>query len=186
LSEKTGLSMSLPSEREWEIACRAGTDTPFWFGDIEADYSTYENLGDQSLRRLATESWGPRPPDLTARDERFNDGGLVSIDVGSFDPNPWGLFDMHGNVREWTIDTYASDSSSDSDLLTPMQPDMVVRPLMPARPFNVASASQKRAVRGGSWRDQPASCAASERFGYQPYQKVFNVGFRIVCRDYAP
>ena len=147
--------MSLPSEREWEIACRAGTDTPFWFGDIEADYSTYENLGDQSLRRLATESWGPRPPDLMARDERFNDGGLVTADVGSFGPNPWGLFDMHGNVREWTIDAYASDSD-------------------------------KRAVRGGSWRDQPASCTAAERFGYQPYQKVFNVGFRIVCRDYAP
>jgi formylglycine-generating enzyme required for sulfatase activity len=147
---RTGRHIRLPTEREWEYACRAGTTTPFWFGRADSDFTPYANLADKSLRQLAADSWGPKPPDLAARDDRFDDGHLVTAPVGSFTANPFGLYDMHGNVAEWTQGQYES---------------------------------KRRAVRGGSWRDLPAEARASERFGYQPFQRVFNVGFRVVCED---
>ena len=106
LSERTGRRIRLPSELEWEYACRAGTSTPFWFGEPDADYAPSANLADRSLRKLAADSWGPLPPDLVARDDRFDDGFLVTAAVGSFAPNPFGLYDMHGNVAEWTLGRY--------------------------------------------------------------------------------
>ena len=150
LSERSGRHIRLPTEEEWEYACRAGTTTPFWFGTQEADSTRYANLADRSLRLLAADSWGPKPPDLAARDDRFEDGHLVTAKVGSFRTNPFGLYDMHGNVAEWTCGRYEG---------------------------------QRRAVRGGSWRDLPGEAHASERVGYQPFQKVVDVGFRIVCED---
>jgi formylglycine-generating enzyme required for sulfatase activity len=114
LSERTGRRVRLPREQEWEYACRAGAASPFWFGAEGMDYTSYANLADRSLRRLATDSWNPRPPDLVARDERFNDGHLVTADVGSFAPNPFGLYDMHGNVAEWTIGRYDSQAARKS------------------------------------------------------------------------
>ena len=155
LSERSGRRIRLPSEQQWEYACRAGAMTPFWFGTKETDFTPYDNLADRSLRRLATESWGPRPPDLAARDDRFEDGHLVTAEVGSFSPNPFGLYDMHGNVAEWTLGRYGANA-------------------------------ERRTVRGGSWRDLPTDADAAERFGYRPYQKVFHVGFRVVCEDGEP
>ena len=150
LSQRTGRTIRLPSEEEWEYACRAGTSTPFWFGVDAADYTPYANLADRSLRKLADDSWGPKPPDLAARDDRFDDGHLVTAPVGSYAPNPFGLYDMHGNAAEWTLGRYGNQG-------------------------------ERRTVRGGSWRDLPSDAHASARFGYRPYQKVFNVSFRVVC-----
>ena len=155
LSERCGRRIRLPSEQQWEYACRAGAETPFWFGAETADFSPYANLADRSLRLLAADSWGPKPPDLAARDDRFDDGHLVTAEVGSFDPNPFGLYDVHGNAAEWTLGRYGE-------------------------------GAQRRAVRGGSWRDLPVDSRASERFGYRPYQKVFHVGFRVVCEVDKP
>jgi formylglycine-generating enzyme required for sulfatase activity len=106
LSERTGRTIRLPSEEEWEYACRAGTRSDFWFGDRDADYSEFANLADASLKRLADDSWNPKPPDLVARDQRYDDRHLVTAKVGSFAPNPFGLHDMHGNVAEWTSGWY--------------------------------------------------------------------------------
>lgn len=150
LSERSGRHIRLPTEQEWEYACRAGAVTPFWFGTTETDFTPYANLADRSLHQLAADSWGPKPPDLAARDDRFDDGHLVTAPVGTYSPNSFGLYDMHGNVAEWTSGQYREEAN-----------------LKP--------------VRGGSWRDLPADAHASSRFGYRPYQKVFNVGFRIVC-----
>ena len=85
-----------------------------------------------------------------ARDDRVDDGQLVTAAVGSFAANPFGLHDMHGNVAEWTAGYYGSQND-------------------------------RRTVRGGSWRDLPNDAGARERYGYRPYQKVFHVGFRVVC-----
>jgi formylglycine-generating enzyme required for sulfatase activity len=155
LSEMTNRSVRLPSEQEWEYACRGGTATPFWYGTTSTDFSPFANLADRSLRGLAADSWTPKPPDLVARDDRFDDGYLVTAPVGSLAANPFGLHDMHGNVSEWTTGCYGPDG-------------------------------RRRATRGGSWRDLPGEACASERFGYQPYQQVYHVGFRVVCEINDP
>ena len=104
------------------------------------------------FRSLASDSWGPRPPDLTARDDRFHDGYLVTAEVGSFEPNAFGLFDMCGNVAEWTNGVYGD-------------------------------YGKRKTIRGGSWRDLPQDAGSADRFGYHAFQKVYNVGFRVVMED---
>jgi len=160
LSEKSGLQVTLPTEAEWEWACRAGSDRAFWFGELDADYSAFANLGDKTLAEFAADTAldnysAARPmvnpnryDDWIPRDIRFRDGGLVTEAVGKYKPNPWGLHDMHGNAAEWTL-------GADSEL---------------------------KVVRGGSWYDRPHRCTTASRQSYPPWQRVFNVGFRIVCR----
>jgi formylglycine-generating enzyme required for sulfatase activity len=160
LSERSGLQVTLPTETEWEWACRAGADQPFWFGGLDADYSAFGNLGDQTLAEFAADTAldnysAARPmvnpsryDDWIPRDNRFRDGGLVTEPVGKYRPNPWGLHDVHGNAAEWTL-------GQDGD---------------------------RKVIRGGSWYDRPHRCTASSRQSYPPWQRVFNVGFRVVCR----
>ena len=110
LSARTGKRCSLPTEAQWEYACRAGSATPYAFGRRRADYSGWANLGDRRLREFALETYvsvhlidNPgKYDDWVPRDDRFDDGGFVSVDVGKYRPNAWGLHDMHGNVWEWT------------------------------------------------------------------------------------
>ncbi|HRY48311.1 MAG TPA: SUMF1/EgtB/PvdO family nonheme iron enzyme [Candidatus Paceibacterota bacterium] len=168
LSGVTGLEATLPTEVQWEYACRAGTDTPLFFGDLDADFSRYGNLADASLRQLSSEGWRPLAPDVAVRDDRFNDGHLVTADTGSYLPNAWGLYDMHGNAAEWTRSVY---SSNDRSLETP-----------PAAPAG-SMETEARVVRGGSWRDRPKRCQSSFRLGYPPYQRIFNVGFRVLVES---
>jgi formylglycine-generating enzyme required for sulfatase activity len=174
LADRTGLPINLPSEAQWEWACRAGTATPFWFGDLAADYSTFANLGDQRLRDFAADTaldnyTAARPmvnpnryDDWIPRDDRYNDGGFVTEPVGSYRPNPWGLHDLHGNAWEWTRSPYRPYPYTDA----------------PA-----AADIAERVVRGGSWYDRPQRCTSSFRLSYPSWQRVYNVGFRIVCED---
>ncbi len=100
--------------------------------------------------------------DWIPRNTRFNDGGLVTVDVGSYRPNAWGLHDMHGNVAEWTRTTY--------------------RPYRLDVSGNRGGDSTKacEVVRGGSWRDRPARCRSAFRLSYPAWQGVYNVGFRVI------
>jgi formylglycine-generating enzyme required for sulfatase activity len=154
LSERTGETFGLPTEEQWEYAGRAGTATPFFYGDLDTDFSPFANLADAKLSEFASDPYTVDTPlanptkydDWIPKDTRFNDGGLVTTPIGSYHPNPWGLHDVHGNVWEWT-----------------------------------ATAREGRMiVRGGSWRDRPQRCTAAFRLSYPPYQQVFNVGFRVV------
>lgn len=150
-------AFTLPTEVQWEYACRAGAATPFWYGGLDTDFSAHANLADAKLADFADDPYkvysplrNPTPyDDWIPKDARFNDGVLVSAPIGQFAPNPWGLHDMHGNVWEWTATEAA-------------EPD-------------------KRIVRGGSWRDRPKRATASSALAYDAYQRVFNVGFRVVC-----
>jgi len=164
LAQKTGRHVTLPTETEWEWACRAGTTTPFWFGDFHTDFSPFANLGDKMLAHFSgnpyVQDWkaaahkNPNQYDnWIPQDERFNDGGFVTEPVGKYAPNPWGLCDMHGNAAEWT---------------------------------STATADGERMVCGGSWRDRPARCTSDFRLLYRPYQKIHNVGFRIICKEPLP
>ncbi len=172
LSERTGETFRLPSEAEWEYACRAGTDTAFFFGDVDSDYSAYANLADQTLAEFVCHPYkkerqpfpNPGPyDDWIPRDDRFRDGGFVSEDVGSYRPNPWQLADMHGNVWEWTRTAYRAYPYDERD------------------GRNEPAADERRVVRGGSWRDRPRESRAATRLAFRPYQGVFHVGFRVVA-----
>ena len=174
LSDKTGRTFTLPTEAQWEYACRAGTATPFSYGDLESDFSLFANLGDVMLREFVCHPYKKeREPyenpgkydDWIPRDNRFNDGGFVSEDVGGYQPNAWGLHDMHGNVSEWTRSVfrpYPYRELKESD-------------------GAATDVTSKRVARGGSWRDRPKRARSAFRLAYKPHQGVYNVGFRVVC-----
>jgi formylglycine-generating enzyme required for sulfatase activity len=171
LSQRTGEAFSLPTEAQWEYACRAGTDTPFYYGDRDTDFSRYANLADKMLSEFVCHPYKkqrepyPRPSkydDWIPKDSRFHDGGFLSEAGGGYEPNAWGLFDMHGNVAEWTLSAlrpYPYDTQDGR---------------------NDVNSGERRVVRGGSWRDRPSRATSDFRLGYRPYQPVYNVGFRVV------
>ena len=172
LSERTGERFALPTEAQWEYACRAGTDTPFHYGDMDADFSKFANLADVKLRDAVSHPYHKenvplskpsKYDDWIPRDNRFNDGELVSCEVGKFQPNAWGMHDMHGNVWEWTLSVAGPYPCRADD------------------GRNDVRSRERRVARGGSWRDRPKRSTSSFRLSYRPYQRVYNVGFRVVC-----
>ena len=171
LSQKTGREFTLPEEAQWEYACRAGSATPFFFGEMPGDFSRFANLADAKLSEFASDPYTVDTPlqnpskydDWLPKDSRFNDGALLTVPPGRYEPNAWGLHDMHGNVAEWTRSPYRPHPTQPGDLDESPAPD------------------DRLVVRGGSWRDVPSRCTASYRLGYHPYQRVYNVGFRVVC-----
>jgi formylglycine-generating enzyme required for sulfatase activity len=179
LSAKTGLKISLPTEAQWEWACRAGSAFDYSFGKLGSDYSKYANLGDITLREYAActayknyesvriiDNAG-KYDDWVPRDTIYDDRGFVSEQVGKYRYNPWELADMHGNVWEWTLSEYKPYPYTDSDGRNVEQKGFV----------------SKRVVRGGSWYDRPFRATSSYRLAYRDYQKVFNVGFRVVMTE---
>ena len=171
LTEKTGQPCTLPTESQWEWACRAGSDGPFWYGNMDADFSKCANLADQSIKLLAVQGINPQPipnptpfQDFLPKDARFDDGAKIVTEVAKYQPNPWGLFDMHGNVAEWTVSSYRPYPYADGD------------------GRNTADSADKKVVRGGSWFDRPFRATASYRLGYDAWQPVYNVGFRVVMK----
>ena len=102
LSSRIGRKVALPTEAQWEYACRAGSASAMSCGDLDADFSEFANMADATIRERAYDTDGRYTADIVPRDARFNDKKLVTAMVGSFKPNPWGLHDMHGNAWEWT------------------------------------------------------------------------------------
>ena len=154
LSERTGRKVTLPTEEQWEYACRAGTVTPFWYGTTDTDFSPFANLSDLRNQQINTFGWPARAdtlPPWRPADTRFDDRSRVSAWVGSYRPNPFGLYDMHGNVAEWTC-------SEDSQ-------------------------TGRKMVCGGSWFDPPERCRSSFRQRYHAEQPVFDVGFRVIIEE---
>ena len=169
LSKKTGRKVTLPTEAQWEWACRAGAASPLSFGDKDTDFSKFANLADLTVKEMAVRGVNPKPirnpkpdVDFELKDVRFNDGVLHLADVGKYQPNAWGLHDMHGNVAEWTRSQYTPYPYSDTD------------------GRNSLTADGKRVVRGGSWHDRQHRSTSSYRLGYPDWQKVYHVGFRVV------
>ena len=158
LSRTTGLSFTLPTEDQWESACRAGTQTPMWFGDLTTDFAPYANLADAAFKKVDTFSPWALPSgaieELRPAMSTVNDAHRVSAPVASFKPNPWGLYDMHGNAAEWT----QSPSTQ---------------------------GAQRRVVRGGSWYDRPKTAHSAFKLSYHKWMGVYDVGFRVVCQDAA-
>ena len=156
LSAKTGKKVTLPTEQQWEWAARAGTATPFYYGDINTDFSKFANLADKQITKLAVKGVNPQPfanPDkywdFELKDARFDDGVLQLAEAGRYQPNAFGLQDMIGNVAEWTLSDYAQRPGC-------------------------------KVIRGGSWADRPKDARASTRWGYPNWMRPFNVGFRVI------
>jgi len=174
LSEKTGEKFTLPTEAQWEWACRAGTASPLFCGDLDADFSRFANLADKQLDKMAVKGVNPKPiananpyQAFLPNDDRFDDGQMIVCDVAKYQPNPWGLLDMHGNVAEWTLSTY--------------QP----YPYRASDGRNRPAPEGRKVVRGGSWRDRPKRARSGFRIAYPSWQGVAAVGFRVVCPDSA-
>lgn len=173
LSGKTGKKVTLPTEAQWEYAARGGADTDFFFGERDADFSAYANLGDVTLKELAVSGVDPKPIknpdrfwDFVPRDEKYNDGKLHLAPVKSYKPNAYGLYDMIGNAAEWTRSEYRPYPWKEGD----------------GRNESLDSRVP-RAVRGGSWYDRPRRATSSWRWGYPSWRPVYNVGFRVMIED---
>jgi formylglycine-generating enzyme required for sulfatase activity len=158
LSERTGKSVTLPDEARWEYACRAGTGTPWVWGSASADFPKQANLADQQLNQLTirdSPDWIPAVMDV-------NDHSIVTSDVGRYNANPWGLFDMHGNAAEWTLSIYQS------------------YPYQARDGRNRIDRTGDRVLRGGSYYDRPHRARSAFRLPYPQWQRVHNAGFRVV------
>jgi len=149
VSSMTGKTVRLPTEAEWEYACRAGTTTPFNTGkSISTDQANF--AGDHPYIGSAA---GVYRRTTTA--------------VGSFSPNAFGLYDMHGNVAEWSADWYDGDYySSDANAVDPLGP----------------SQGKHHVIRGGMWASNAESCRSAARSsGYDPGDPIQGFfGFRVV------
>jgi len=168
LSAESGLNFSLPTENQWEWACRAGSDQALWYGGVKDDFSAYANLADEQLGNLAVIGVDPKPMGKKHRlfkyynfipQEGFNDGQMIMTQPGQYEANPWGLFDMHGNVAEWIMDDYKLETTTQDQSI---------------------DVSGRKIVKGGSWRDRPKRSKVESKIGYYPWQKAEGVGFRII------
>ncbi|MCF7955249.1 MAG: SUMF1/EgtB/PvdO family nonheme iron enzyme, partial [Phycisphaerae bacterium] len=176
LSRKTGRKVMLPTEAQWEWAARAGTDSPLFFGDTKSDFSQYANLADQKIGELAVMGVDPKPVknpnqylDYVPKVDNVNDGVLHLAPVDKYMPNAFGLKNIIGNVAEWTRSAYRPYPYNDADGRN-----------------DTTATGVKRTVRGGSWHDRPKTATSSARWGYRQWQRVYNVGFRVVIEDESP
>ena len=140
-----GFVYRLPTELEWEYACRAGTRSPYAIGEGDSLSSDSANFD------------GEYP--YGGADASVARGGSVA--VGTFQPNRWGIYDMHGNVWEWCLDRYGAAGAKQ-------------------REFDVKDSEVLRSIRGGSWSSSGRFCRSASRLGSPDSQRRGNLGFRIV------
>ncbi len=156
---RTGKNYTLPSEAQWEYACRAGTTTAFYFGDtISTRLANYDGNklygnGQKGEYRQQT------------------------TDVASFPANPWGLHDMHGNVWEWCADHWHSNYEGAPDN---------GRAWINEEAKDNKNSSNCRLLRGGSWDDDPWNCSSAFRNLNHPVIRDNFIGFRVCCLPDAP
>lgn len=147
LSASTGQTIKLPTEAQWEYACRAGTTTPFYTGDtLTTDQANFNGT--------ATYGSGVKGADRQK-----------TTPVGSFPPNPWGLYDMAGNVMEWCQDYFDGSYYEGSPGVNPPGP----------------AQGGSHSVRGGSWVFGPMFARSAARHGGRPEIRGYLWGFRVIC-----
>jgi formylglycine-generating enzyme required for sulfatase activity len=158
LSQRTGRIYRLPSEAEWEYACRAGTTTPFYFGEtITTGLANYAGIDWESNGYFYSGSYGNGPK---------GEWREKTTEVGTFPPNAFALYDMHGNIVEWCHDHWHDNyQEAPTDGSAWLSGD------------NNAS----RLIRGGSWYYGPETCRSACRYPHRIDGWYSNIGFRVVC-----
>ena len=151
LPPSAGRTFTLPSEAQWEYACRAGSTTPFAFG---------ETLSPALANYDSTVSYANGPIGVKRGE---------TTPVGRFPANAWGLYDMHGNVWEWCLDRW-----HDSYKRAPFDGGAWLS-------NEAQEPEVKRLLRGGSWDFHPRGCRSAFRYGYHPDNRFNGWGFRVCC-----
>jgi formylglycine-generating enzyme required for sulfatase activity len=162
LSQRSGKKYTLPSESQWEYACRAGTSTPFHYGEtLSAEQANYDS----------TVTYG--------RGRQDKSRGQTTV-VGSFAANPWGLHDMHGNVWEWCADHWHRSYSG-----APLDGAPWLDSTETERAWDdddwERGDGPRCVVRGGSLLDHPRYCRSAARNCNLPTDVIDNHGFRVCC-----
>ncbi len=166
----------LPTEAEWEYACRAGTETYyFWGNSFGEEGAKFANSLD--LRSAQILGW------QTGKDMAKWDGNVVTAYCGSYQPNAFGLYDMSGNLWEWCWDWYNPRAYHELPTLNPIQTEPVVASIEMKsyfdRRYDVDTTS--KVLRGGSWGNLPDDCRSASRSSNVPEDnKNTGIGFRIV------
>ena len=154
LSRKEGKTYRLPTEAEWEYACRAGTTTRYSSGDDPESLAQVGNVSDATAKAKFT-------------DLKYNiaasDGYVFTAPVGAYRPNAFGLYDMHGNVWEWCQDWYEAEYYAGSPKDDPTGP----------------SGGSDRVRRGGGWVSRGGHCRSAGRRRFAPGIRDYNLGFRV-------
>lgn len=141
----------LPTEAQWEWACRAGSPTMFPWGDNENGGHEYANVAGTEVK-WNLRNWDPFP---------FDDGHQIVASVGTYRANTWGLFDMIGNVQEWCLDTYGEaypDDETDESAF---------------------AGGSRRVFRGGGWNSPPKWCRSASRNSADAAARSDEIGFRV-------
>ncbi len=180
LAQRTQRSYRLPSEAEWEYACRAGTQTPFYFGEtVSPNLANYDGnfmYGQSPSQRQITESnvriisfseKKMTQPQSQKRVDSQKEYRAETTTVANFNaPNAYGLCDMHGNVFEWCADHWHENyegAPNDGSI------------------WSSSQESADRVIRGGSWYSSPGLCRSASRLQSSPGHRSLNNGFRVVC-----
>jgi formylglycine-generating enzyme required for sulfatase activity len=156
LSQRTGKRYRLPSEAEFEYALRANSQTRFWWGDGDPE-KVVANLTGDGDRSPSKRSWGRAFP-------RYSDGYWGPAPVKSYPANPFGLFDIDGNLSEWVDDCW-----HDNYIRAPRDSTAWINP-----------GCERRVIRGGSWGSAPPQIRSAYRLGVSAETRSARVGFRIV------
>jgi formylglycine-generating enzyme required for sulfatase activity len=154
LSKKEGKTYRLPSEAEWEYACRAGSTTRYYSGDDPETLAAVGNVADATFKATIS-GWTHT---INARD-----GHVFTAPVGSFKSNAFGLYDMHGNAWQWCADWFGESYYTKSPVNDPMGP----------------SSGTKRVQRGGGWGDRADMATSAERGAVEPNFIGDSGGFRV-------
>ena len=159
LSQGDGKIHTLPTEAQWEYACRGGTTTEYNFGSSESELYKFGNYCDKS--NTTGYSW---------QDKRYDDGYDKTAAVGSYRPNNFGLYDMHGNVWEWCRDWFDESYYSKGGTVDPEN----------------TQSTGFHLLRGGNWRNWASVCRSATRFKLTPGYRSNSVGFRVVIDVESP